>query len=352
MNKRTRNFILMALATPLLLLWRGGASSITQPGGADPCTQAITATPSGLHCVTVTLAQSDLLAIAATPYTVVSAPGASKVIFPFAMRWRLQPGPMMLPYRSGANAIYLWWNNNANVFGFMDFHLSGTSGLAFPNGMITTDTAIFSAGMVPSVGSLGANPAAYTNAPMVLQPGIGDTLNRGPVLTATPNVCGTGYAVGDLVVAGPMGDAILRVATISAGGCVTSLTIVDAGMESPGGNGLAAPNEGNISSSTKNASGLGYAMGDTFTVNGGCDQATGVVDTVGGGGAVATYHLTATGDGYATTAGNATTATTGVGTGLTLNIVAASGSGLTVNLGVQAGDGTLSFTLWYTIAPE
>jgi len=90
-----------------------------------------------------------------------------------------------------------------------------------------------------------------------------------------------------------------------------------------------SPNQ--ITGSTLASGGTGYANGNTFTINGSNIQtlATGVVDTVGGGGVVTAYHLTGNGVGYFTASGVATTATSGVGTGLTINITSVDhGNGL------------------------
>jgi hypothetical protein len=322
----------------LSLQWSGvQASSITQPGL--------------LLSRTVTLTQSNLLALD-TPFTLIPTPGAGQVIFPFALRWRMQP--VSHPYISTSGGPQIWWGSQSNPFGYW-YTSAGWTALRFASASpsVATDTATFVSGIFPSVTlsvGNGADPSTYANVPIILQMPAGDSLNRGPVLTVTPNVCGSGYHVNDIFSTG--GDATFTVSSISGGGCVTGITIMSAGTATAAGNGIATVLEGNISSSTLNMAGTGYAMGDTFTVNGGCDQATGVIDTIGAGGSVATYHLTFSGDGYSTTASNPTTATSGVGTGLTLNIVAGGGSGLTVNLTVQPGDGTLTVTIWYTVAPE
>lgn len=74
---------------------------------------------------------------------------------------------------------------------------------------------------------------------------------------------------------------------------------------------------GRIITSVLGVAGLGYAPGDTFDI--GASDGTGVVDTVGGGGAVLTYTVTAPGSGYGT-GGQNTSATSGIGTGLVLNV--------------------------------
>jgi hypothetical protein len=90
-----------------------------------------------------------------------------------------------------------------------------------------------------------------------------------------------------------------------------------------------------IAVSVVNAAGTGYAAGDQGTVNGGGTGTLAfyVVDTVDGGGGVLTYHLIDPGQGYATGTGIATTATTGAGTGFTIDITSTSGG-----LGYLVGD--------------
>jgi hypothetical protein len=104
-------------------------------------------------------------------------------------------------------------------------------------------------------------------------------------------------------------------------------------VSSPGGSlwycgwkvdqGLSGP----IASSVLDSGGTGYAIGDSFTVNGGVGTplATGLVDAVSGGigtGPVTRYHLIENGVSYNVGVGQATTATSGSGTGLTINISA------------------------------
>lgn len=79
-------------------------------------------------------------------------------------------------------------------------------------------------------------------------------------------------------------------------------------------------NYGPISSSSLNSGGSGWAINDTFTVDGITSSATGVVDTVDGGGAILTYHLDALGNSYKTAIGVGISATIGVGVDATLDL--------------------------------
>jgi hypothetical protein len=91
-----------------------------------------------------------------------------------------------------------------------------------------------------------------------------------------------------------------------------------------------------IASSSGAAAGTGYVAGDTFTVDTGSTLAHGKVLTVGALGIVTSYALLTLGAGYAV-ATVATTATSGVGTGLTLNILSRFNgvSDVTINDGGQ-----------------
>lgn len=97
---------------------------------------------------------------------------------------------------------------------------------------------------------------------------------------------------------------------------------------------------GAISAHELLAGGADYAPGDTFTVDvyyGGDHPgvpATGTVNTVDGSGAVLTYTLNTPGDQYTDNSGNgqefATTATSGIGSGLSINVT---GVDVSVNTG-------------------
>lgn len=67
--------------------------------------------------------------------------------------------------------------------------------------------------------------------------------------------------------------------------------------------------------------GTGWVVGNAFNINGAGTGAAGEVTAVGAGGSVLTYILINGGLGYAVAGGVTTTATSGSGTGLTLNII-------------------------------
>lgn len=98
-----------------------------------------------------------------------------------------------------------------------------------------------------------------------------------------------------------------------------------------------------IFTSVLNAGGTGYTAGDTFTVDAGNMDATGVIDTVGGGGDVTAYHLTSVGTNYALNVGTPTSSS-GVqpasGTGFTIDISALGGGYAVNDTGVIQGGTT------------
>lgn len=166
----------------------------------------------------------------------------------------------------------------------------------------------------------GASLGCSANQP--LQVWLNAFINVGPIATIILTGSGGGLLAGELLnVSGSGSGGVIRVDTVDGGGVPTAVTLITPGDLYRNDTGLDATQISNIVSSVLNAGGTGYAPGDTFTVNVGSGNA-GVVDTVDGGGAVLTYHLTADGTEATTTTGAASTATSGIGTGLTLNIVA------------------------------
>jgi hypothetical protein len=329
-------------------------------GGADPCTQAISATPSGLHCNTVTLSQANILALDSTPFTLVSAPGAGLVAFPFAQRWKYTA--VTTPYRGTCTTsqyVAVWWQNNVNPFTYIypsSFPiLVGPPPLTWPNfAGLSSTAAMFASGMFPYSDGNGTpvDPANYANQPIVLEllPGNTGCFNFGTVTAWGISAAGTSYNVGDEIIAANC--ALFRITGVSGGGGITTFTVIDSQLAQQGST-VSFMNLGNISSSTLNLGGAGYAAGNTGTVTTGNGDATYTVNTIGAGGAVATYTLTMEGTGYMSGTAVPTMATTGIGTGFLLNIIAGTGSGFVgVANTVTPGDGTLTITTWYTVAGQ
>jgi hypothetical protein len=90
------------------------------------------------------------------------------------------------------------------------------------------------------------------------------------------------------------------------------------GIVEPGGFGTGA-----IFTSVLDDAGTGYAANDTFTVDGGATLAAGTVTSIGGGGATTGINIdAAAGLGYSLGTHVATTATSGSGSGMTVDITA------------------------------
>ena len=317
-------------------------------GSPDPCSQSISALPSGLHCNTVTLTQANILALQSTPFTLVPAPGAGLVLFPFAVRWRLNfvSQPYCEPHQGGAA---MWWSDNTNPFDGLAF---GPDLGFFTIVNLSSTAAFFGSGSGPQV---SADPATYTNVPLVIQTYPGDSFNCGTVLTAAVAASGTGYKVGDQFKL-PQSDgdnsALFTVSSIGGGGAVTGITITDPGVAEEGGTAIPAVNVGNVTSATVTGghAGSGYANGDTGTISGCGDGTATYTVLTSSGGAVNTVSVSG-GTGYFSPTGCTTTVSTGGGDGaLQLNVSAGAGNSLTVTITVQAGDGTLLVTTWYTVA--
>lgn len=101
-----------------------------------------------------------------------------------------------------------------------------------------------------------------------------------------------------------------------------------------GGTALNQGGNNGVFTSVLNAPGTGYVAGDTFTVDAGNMDATGIVDTTGGGGAVTAYHITSVGTNYALNVGTLTSPSgvqPAAGTGLTIDVTGLGG-------GYAAGD--------------
>lgn len=330
----------------------------------------------GMPSITRTLSEADLLSTSTAPFTIIPAPGAGRVIFPFAIRWRVHGGT--LPYYdiSDCAGTCLWWGDNTNPFWIIS---SGTAGfssnsespifqiLGFASPLTPfPDAAYFTAGLGadPSQNNLGGrgingtDPASYANKPIVVE-GYGSepsNLNRGPVLTTAPNNPGMMYQVNDQVqqvqAGGPPPDCIATVTSVNGMGGVTGLANTVPGTFCEGGTGIPMVNVGNLQSATVTggAGGGGYTngdMGDVLCGQGGTYTVTGSL-----AGVVTAVSVTG-GMGYNTQAGCMTQPETGGGDGtLQLDIVVSNaGSGLTTNTTVQHGDGSLTVTIWYTIAP-
>lgn len=104
-------------------------------------------------------------------------------------------------------------------------------------------------------------------------------------------------------------------------------------------------NQGGMSgilTSVLNSGGTGYVAGDTFTVDAGNMDATGIVDTVAAG-VVTAYHITSVGENYVVTPGVPTSQSgvqPGSGVGLTIDITSLGGGYAVNDTGVVQGGTT------------
>jgi Putative Ig domain len=133
----------------------------------------------------------------------------------------------------------------------------------------------------------------------------------GGVVPATYKITNvTTNAIGSIAIHSPNNSANFVVndtGTINGGSSSASYKII-------------AINNGLIATLSGFFGGSGYAPGDTGTIDGGTLSATYKVDTVGGGGVVTLLEITFPGHGYSVASGVGTVSTSGVGSGLTVDI--------------------------------
>jgi hypothetical protein len=157
---------------------------------------------------------------------------------------------------------------------------------------------------------------------------------------------GSGYSIGDLgeippqahtggaeyIITGVSGTAVTSVA-VSPGRAGTSFTL--------SANNATHATQGPIASVTVGAPGANYAVGDTGTISGSLSQpATYQITGVTGSGRlgrVTSIHINFPGKGYAVGT-ESTLATSGIGTGLSVNISSVSGTGLLLNISSLVGE--------------
>lgn len=173
----------------------------------------------------------------------------------------------------------------------------------------------------------------------------------GSITSLNISVAGTGYSAGTEALTAVGGDGTATVAITESGGVILSVTPAVAGnryyvgqiLSVAGGTGglvqvATIGNSGNVLTWTVLEGGTGYSA-TTQAV-------TAVI------GAVTGFNLTAFGHGYSVTNNVATTATSGSGTGLTINVLSISGIGwaaLQTNIMTQrAAIITLAGTVQYT----
>ena len=173
----------------------------------------------------------------------------------------------------------------------------------------------------------------YTNHPAIATSSLASGGSGYAVNNTFTIAGGTTLATGivNTIGAAESGVATSSLVTGGAGYAINDTFTVASGSTLATGRVLTIKN-GAINANTLGIGGAGYAINDTFTVASGSTLATGRVLTVGGGGAVLTYSIVTSGAGY-TTGLKTTTATSGIGTGLTINVTSvANGVTLTYSI--------------------
>lgn len=192
----------------------------------------------GDPCITHTLAQADILGLT-SPYTLVPAPGPGYIALPLSIYWRVSPVSHAY-VEPDVNGPVIVWGNISNWFqAFFLYTFENTQSIRLA-GLTST-----SVGFVGALGPEQASGplASAANQPIVMQLIGGDSINRGPILTASVNAAGSGYSPGDLLKAADAevasGWGVLTVATVGAGGSVASLTVSTAGTDTAAGSAIA-----------------------------------------------------------------------------------------------------------------
>lgn len=295
----------------------------------------------GFNLATVTITSSDLLALNTTPFIAIAAPGAGKYTRLLAVSESYEPGSDGYTYlgTDGEAGIEFQYGDNAGIAATQD---------SLPLNNIHTSPLISLGSPFESI----SGTSNYENLPIIYQFSPNQT---GAVIASTLGDGGTGYTAGDDVfIACGNNDTPVHINTVSGGGVVTSYTVTGTGTGQCATGTFSTLPISSVLSIAVNSGGLGYAIDDTFSIDGSIGEpATGHVLTVDGMGAVLTATLDSGGSGYTASTAVPTTTLTGIGTGLTLNTTV-SGSGFTINVTtVQAlvgGNGAIKVTFAYVLA--
>lgn len=196
------------------------------------------------------LSSAQLLTIDSTPVTLITNPGANMAIIP--INWVNAYTVGSQAYTPNNASLSICLGSNAHVYG-----------------LITPQT--YSASGVRLFTSPGISPLA--NQPMVITMSATGSMNAGPIVTATVNAGGTGYAVGDTgtIDSGGSysdGNATYQVTSVNSG-AVTGFTVTAAGSHyivtgsGTGGNPMTTTNGG-----AQPGSGSGFTINVTAVTAG------------------------------------------------------------------------------------
>lgn len=263
----------------------GGGPVIVPVSGTTPVS-------AGAGCNFTVLTSPQILSMDVAPITMLTTPGANKVITPTALLIQAQPGTLQyLPEPSG---VWGWFYNTPAAANLIQSYDEVAKPLL--SNTPSTPLDIF-------VPFLASSVAPWTASPIVTTPVVPTVIANQPV------VIGANGSNNNTFNAGP----------------ITTVTI-------------AAP-------------GAGYAVNDTFTIDAGIlladtGDATGHVTSTGGGGSVTGVALNNHGTSYAIT-----TANTNTGPYPTAHTSGAGNNALTLNVtGATVGNGTGVVFIWYNVA--
>ena len=208
------------------------------------------------------------------------------------------------------------------------------------SGYLVGDTFTVNGGSSLATGKVLAVSEGKVTSYEILTPGAGYSVADNIATTATSG-SGTGFAINIVSLSGAGGSgyaandtftidggstlATGKVLTVSAGVVVTySITDSGEGYSVKTGVGTTATSGAGTDLeidilTLSGGSGSGYAVDDTFTVDGGSTLAEGKVLTISSG-KVSTYEITSPGAGYSVANGFDTTAVVGQGSGLEIDI--------------------------------
>ncbi len=293
--------------------WTGisgaGPAGPTGPTGSTGSTGATGATGDTSQ-PQVTVTSNQLKALAATPKTLLAQPGSG--FFWKVLGYTVQ-------YRAGGTPYTIAASDPKIHFGY-----TGLLNTFDPLGGALNPSGFFdqAASQIFDVGnSFGFTPLQQPQTVLNNVAVLMSMDQFGGVGTNALNAGGSGYAALDTAtVDGNTGtSATLQVDTVDGSGRVLTYTKTAAGTGYQTGT--------NVATTTFGDAGTGYAVNDTFTVDGGTvTLATGHI-TSESGGKVTGFAIDTPGAGYSLGNGVATTATLGGGSGLKVNITALTTTG-------------------------
>jgi hypothetical protein len=202
-----------------------------------------------LLSTTVTLNPAALIALATTPFTLVPAPGAGKILIPIGF---------------------------AVIYNFGTIAYQGQDTISVEYGGAANDTVLLagltvSALVTAAASSFLVNPAAVLSNPnlapdtnQVLRIKSGSLRLGGPIVTATKGAGGAGYAINDTgTIVDGSDDATYRVLTVDGAGAVLTFSVSGAGTAYRVENGVATAVGG-----AQPGVGVGFTVNITAVQNG------------------------------------------------------------------------------------